>query len=97
MQLAANTVVFLLGPDFARTHPVEHLDRRFNRAREHEPYGLEKGDRAGFEVAVFAPDSGLAYVAGDEVHPLDVGDGNPERLRDRGLHEPLAEPDPHLT
>ena len=97
MQLAANTVVFLLRPDFARAHPVEHLDRRFDRAREHEPHGLENADRAGFEVAVFAPDSGLAYVAGDEVHPLDLSDGNPERLSDRRLHESLAETDPHLT
>src|SRR5207245_4715100 len=60
-------------------------------------HGLEGGDRAGLEVAALAPDSRLTDVAGDEVHPLDLRDGNTERIRDRGLDEALAEPDPHLA
>ena len=97
MELTAHAVVLLLGPDRARAHALEGLASRLDRAREHEPHGLEQRDRAGLEVAALASDRCFADVASDQVDALDLGNGYAERLRDRGLHEALAQADPHLT
>src|SRR6266571_3358373 len=97
MKLAANAVVLLLRSDFSRAHPIKGLHRGLDRAGEHEPHRLEKGDGRCLQLAELAANRGLADVAGDEVHALDLRDGNAERFGDRSLHQSLAEAYAHLT
>src|SRR5207248_9339049 len=83
VQLAPHAVVFLLRPYSAGPHASESLVRGLDRACEHEPDGLKRGDAADLDLAALQAHRGLATVPGDPAHALDLRDGDAESLSDR--------------
>ncbi len=96
VDLGPDPVVLVLRPDLG-SQAANDLRRVLGRRGEHEPQGVEEPQPCLRQTVVAGEEGGLAEVAGEHHGPGDVRRRTPEGQGDRGLHEPLAQPDPQLA
>ena len=96
MQLAADAVVLVLDPD-SRPEAGKDLGRVLGGRGEHELERMEQGQLGALEATRLRQLGGAADVAGEHARPLHGIERSVERLGQRRLDEPFAEPDAELT
>ena len=77
--------------------PLHDLGGVLGRRGEHELDRVEQGEAGVAEAVVAGEHRRPADVAGEHAGPLHLVERPVEGLRDRGLDEALAEPDPELA